>query len=109
MAAYLHSRGVPEKDIVIDSNGVNTWSTARFTSVWLKEHGRDGVIVISQHFHVPRSALALKSAGCSRVGQASPDYWEKDDIYSILREIPANLVYWWKYAGGSKSSGQDNI
>lgn len=97
MAAYLRARGVPERDIVIDSQGRNTWRTARFTAEYLKKNRLDGVIVVSQAFHVPRSALALKAAGCQRVGQASPDYWELRDIYSVLREIPANVVYWWRY------------
>lgn len=97
MAAYLRARGVPARDIVIDSQGGNTWRTALFTAEYLKKNQLDGVIVVSQAFHVPRSVLALKAAGCQKVGQASPDYWELRDIYSVLREIPANLVYWWRY------------
>lgn len=97
MAAYLRAKGVPKRDIVIDSQGVNTWRTAIFTAEYLKKNNLDGVIVVSQAFHVPRSALALKAAGCQKVGQASPDYWEMGDIYSVLREIPANIVYWWRY------------
>jgi len=99
MAAYLRSRGVPGRNIVVDSQGHNTWRTARFTAEYLKKNKLDGVIVVSQAFHVPRSALALKVAGCQKVGQASPDYWEMEDIYSVLREIPANIFYWWRYYG----------
>jgi Uncharacterized membrane protein len=97
MAAYLRQRGVPGRDIVIDSLGANTWRTAVFTAEYLKDKRLDSVIVVSQAFHVPRSAMALKAAGCPRVGQASPDYWELRDIYSILREMPAMVVYWWRY------------
>ena len=97
MAAYLRKRGVPARAIVIDSRGVNTWHTAVFTAKYLRDKRLDSVIVVSQPFHVPRSALALKAAGCGRVGQASPDYWELRDIYSILREMPAMVVYWWRY------------
>lgn len=103
MAAYLRRRGVPAKSLVVDSQGVNTWRTALFASGWLKENGRDGIIVVSQAFHIPRSSLALRAAGCRRVGQASPAYWEAGDIYSTAREIPANLVYWWKYSAGRDS------
>lgn len=97
MAAYLRARGVPARDIVIDSAGHNTWRTALFTAEYLKQNRLDEVIVVSQAFHVPRSALALKAAGCPKVGQASPDYWELRDVYSVLREIPANIAYWWRY------------
>lgn len=97
MASYLKSKGVPEWNIVVDSQGVNTWRTAQFTADYLEAHHLESVIVVSQSFHIPRSAMALKKAGCQKVGQASPSYWEMGDIYSVLREIPALLVYWWKY------------
>ncbi len=98
MAAYLQARGVPRRAIVVDSQGVNTWQAALFTAEYLKKHNLDGVIVVSQAFHIPRSVMALRAAGCPRVGQAAPSYWEARDVYSILREIPANIVYWWRYA-----------
>ena len=97
MADYLWARGVPRQALVVDSQGVNTWRTARFTADYLKERGLDSVIVVSQHFHIPRSVWALKKAGCPKVGQAAPDYWESLDIYSTLREIPANIYYRWQY------------
>lgn len=97
MAAYLRSKGVPERDIVVDSTGFNTWQTALFTADYLQANGLEEVIAVSQAFHVPRSVLALKAAGCPKVGQAAPVYWELWDIYSVLREIPANIFYWWRY------------
>lgn len=98
MAAYLQRKGVPPQALVIDSQGFNTWRTAEFTAGYLKRHRQKGVIVVSQHFHIPRSVMALKAAGCPNVGQASPDYWDKMDYYSIPREIPAIIVYWWRYS-----------
>jgi vancomycin permeability regulator SanA len=97
MAAYLTAKGLPRAAIVIDSNGVNSWKTAEFTAAWLQKNKLGGAIVVTQPFHVRRSVMALKAAGCPQVGWASPDYWEWRDIYSTLREIPAILVYWWKY------------
>ena len=97
MAAYLKSKGVPEWDIVVDSTGVNTWHTALFTAEYLKKQRLDSVIVVSQAFHIPRSAMALKKAGCEQVGQASPSYWEWRDVYSTLREMAAIVFYWWQY------------
>lgn len=97
MAAYLKSKGVPAWDIVVDSQGVNTWHTAQFTADYLKKRQLDSVIVISQAFHIPRSVMALKKAGCEKVGQASPSYWEWRDVYSTFREIAAIVFYWWNY------------
>ncbi len=72
MAAYLKARGVPESAIVVDSQGVNTWKTAEFTADYLRRNRLKGVIAVSQAFHLPRSVMALKAAGCPVVGQASP-------------------------------------
>lgn len=104
MSAYLQSKGVPGWAIVVDSEGHNTWRTALFTAEYLKKNNLDSVIVVSQHFHVHRSAMALKAAGCLNVGTAAPDYWERRDIYSVAREVPANLYYWLKYGGGAQAA-----
>ena len=98
MAAYLRAKGVPASAIVIDSEGHNTWNSAEFAAAYLQRHGLKRVIAVSQAFHIHRSVMAFRAAGCPEVGQAAPDYWELRDIYSILREIPANIVYWWRYA-----------
>ncbi|MDR2946860.1 MAG: YdcF family protein [Candidatus Adiutrix sp.] len=97
MSAYLQSRGVPEWDIVVDSQGVNTWQTALFTAAYLEQHHLDSAIVVSQAFHTPRSAMALKKAGCENVGRAAPAYREWGDVYSIARELAAIVVYFFKY------------
>ena len=97
MAAYLRAKGVPPENLVVDSQGLNTWRTAEFAAEYVKAHDIKGIIAVSQHFHIPRSVMALRIAGCPEVGQASPDYWEARDIYSVAREIPANIFYWWKY------------
>lgn len=97
MGVYLQAKGVPGWAVVVDSQGHNTWQTAQFTAGYLKKHHLKSVNVISQHFHLHRSVMALKAAGCENVGRAAPDYWEQSDFFSIAREVPANFVYWWKY------------
>ena len=98
MARYLHLRGVPQHAVVQDPDGVNSWETARFTAAYLREHGQDSVIVVSQYFHIPRCWLALRFSGVKTVGTASPWYFELRDLFSIAREIPAILSYTWKYS-----------
>ena len=63
MRAYLVARGVPEKQIVVDSQGLNTYASARFTARLLREHGWRSVCVVTQYYHVPRTRLALRRFG----------------------------------------------
>lgn len=93
MRDYLVVKGVPEKNIVVDSNGYTTWDTARFTAGWLRENGGDSVIAVSQYFHLPRTVMALERFGVPRAGAAYARYVEWRDGYSISREVPGWLYY----------------
>ncbi len=97
MAAYLAAKGAPASAVIIDGDGANTWKTAQFAAAYLQKEGFTGIIAVSQAFHIHRSVMALKAAGCPEVGWVSPDYWEWRDIYATLREIPATILYWWRY------------
>lgn len=96
MASWLFKRGVPEHDVVIDSSGVNTAATARFASRWLLENKSSSIIVVSQFFHLPRTMLAIKKQGIASVGAAYADYHEWRDIFSIFREVPALILYYFR-------------
>lgn len=93
MGRYLVRRGVPERKVIHDSGGVNTWETARFVSNYLRRYRMESVIVVSQYFHIARSELALRFMGVQAVGGASPLYFEWRDLYSALRELPAIAWY----------------
>lgn len=93
MRDYLLTQGVPETDIVLDSQGVNTRATARFTAAYLRENGLEKAIAVSQFFHMPRSVKAFRKEGVPKVGSAYARYWELRDIFSTLREVPAYFAY----------------
>ncbi|WKB52367.1 YdcF family protein [Eleftheria terrae] len=95
MARYLVAQGVPAAAIVQDNQGVNTAATARFTARYLQRHGLTSALVASQYFHVARTRLALQKAGVPRIGSAHARYVEWRDAYSLAREVPAYLMYWW--------------
>ena len=65
MHDYLIDHGVPEKLIVIDPDGYDTWqSCIRAKQVF----GINQAIVISQSFHVPRAVLLCRAAGITAYG-----------------------------------------
>lgn len=93
MRLYLLDHSVPDRDIIVDSDGYTTWDTARFTAGIAMERDMKSVIAVSQYFHVPRTRLALQRAGMTEVGGAYAWHMEWRDLYSIAREVPAYAVY----------------
>lgn len=93
MAGYLKARGVPEEALVLDSSGVNTWATALFTKEYMRTHGLNRVIAVSQYFHLPRTRASLEALRVGRVGTATAQYVEQRDWFSITREVPALAFY----------------
>jgi vancomycin permeability regulator SanA len=93
MKRYLVEKGVPETVIIVDDQGDDTEASARNIAVILKSRSLESVFVITQYFHVPRSRLALSKFGISPVYNAHPSYFEMRDIYSLVREVPAYVIY----------------
>ena len=93
MKRYLVEKGVPEDRIECDSEGLNTFLTARNASQWMAGHGFVSAIVVTQYFHVPRSKLALRRCGVREVHSAHAEFFELRDVYSVVREVVAWPVY----------------
>lgn len=97
MADYLVQQGVPSEALIIDPNGNDTRATAANSACLVRAHGLTTAIAVSQYFHVPRTKLALKTAGIDVRGGAHARYSEWRDIYSVTREVPAFVLYVVRY------------
>lgn len=93
MRDYLLARGVPADRIVTDSAGVDSWTTARHASAYMREHGYTRALAVTQYFHVPRTLLALRRQGVADVSGGYPRFFEWRDLYSVFRELPAMAWY----------------
>lgn len=93
MAGWLVAHGVPEQDVVIDNEGINTAASAKNFAAIRDAHGFQSVIVVSQFFHLSRCRLALKQAGIERVGTAHSRVYGGRDVYATLREVVAYGKY----------------
>ena len=93
MKEYLLEREVPEDRVHVDSNGTNTFQTARNAQRFLKANGLSTAIVVSQYFHVPRARLAFRRCGVPRVYAAHADHFEWRDLYAVAREVVAYYAY----------------
>lgn len=94
MRDYLVSQGLPSSVIHVDSLGIDTESTAVNSAVIMRERGWTSAVVVTQYFHVPRSALALRRAGVADITSSYPRFVEPRDVYSTLRELVALPLYW---------------
>lgn len=93
MQTYLLERGVPPEQVYTDSQGLNTFATARFTATLVQAHGWNGPLLVSQFFHLSRFKLALKQQGVPAGGQAHSRLYELRDVYATFREVFAYLGY----------------
>ncbi|RYY18678.1 MAG: YdcF family protein [Cytophagaceae bacterium] len=85
MRDYLRAQGVPDSVVTVDNQGRNTRQTVRNT---LRLHFRS-MLVVSQFYHLTRTKMLFRQAGCTAVSGASPWYFEVRDAYSLLREFGA--------------------
>ena len=87
MKQYLVIHGLPTEQIYVDSQGNNTYLTAKHTAQLMTEHKWQSAIAISQYFHLPRTKLALQRFGVKTVYTAHADFFELRDLYSTIREV----------------------
>lgn len=87
--------GIPEKVVVIDSNGVSTNATVADTVPFFGGDGWRRILAVSQFYHLPRIKLAYQRAGWNVLtvpaGTSSPI---PQTPGFVVREIPAFWVYY---------------
>jgi vancomycin permeability regulator SanA len=93
MKQYLVANGLPTAQIYVDSQGNNTYLTAKNTARLMSEHKWQSAIAISQYFHLPRTKLALEKSGVKTVYTAHANFFELRDLYSTVREVFSYASY----------------
>jgi vancomycin permeability regulator SanA len=94
MMEYLVEKNIPPERIILDSNGNDTYSTAKNCTQIMHEKKFQSVILISQYFHLPRAKLAFERFGDYPIYTAHANFFELRDFYSLVREVVAYVVYW---------------
>jgi vancomycin permeability regulator SanA len=87
MAAWLTRRGVAPADLVIDRGGYRTAASMADAAAL----GADGLLVVSQSYHLPRALYLAKNAGLQATGVAARQPWRPaiDRLFTFLRETTA--------------------
>lgn len=86
--------GVAERDIEVDTGGLNTRLTVRNTAPGLRSLPPGRVLVVSHFYHLPRVQLAYRRAGIEvRTVPAVEEAWLGQLPYNMIREVAALWVY----------------
>jgi vancomycin permeability regulator SanA len=93
MKNYLLQKGIPEKNIIVDCEGNNTLASAINAQKLKSKYKIESLTIITQYFHMTRSRIAFQNCGFSALGTAHAYFFELRDLYSIMREIPATVLY----------------
>jgi vancomycin permeability regulator SanA len=93
MKEYLVANGLPPQHVHVDSQGNNTYLTAKYTARLMNDRNWHSAIAISQYFHLPRTKLALHRFGVKTVYTAHAEFFELRDLYSTVREVFSYCSY----------------
>jgi vancomycin permeability regulator SanA len=93
MGDYLVSKGIPSSKIIIDNDGVDTFSTARNVVRIMKIHNWTSVMVVSQFYHIPRVKFTLHRFGIQNVYGAHAEWITGMAVVWLGREIVAFPAY----------------
>ncbi len=90
MADLAQAQGVPPHCLYLEEQAVNTIGNARLCAPILARHGWDRIMVVSDRFHIPRSAYIFRRHGIRANFQgAVPDQPGRHWWLAHLREVSA--------------------
>lgn len=94
MRDYLMRWGVPESVLLVDSDGYDSYRTARNTAEILKQRGWTSMIVVTQYYHVIRAEMAFRRFGVTRLYHAAARMGpEPREPLALAREFLAFYYY----------------
>jgi vancomycin permeability regulator SanA len=93
MKDNLLQDGIPPQHILVDRSGYTTYLTAKNTARLMRERHMQSVFIISQFYHLPRCRLAFHRFGVPVEYCAHANYFERNDIYFLAREVFAISYY----------------
>lgn len=93
MREYLIEKGIHEDKILLDSNGYNSYMTAKNTKEIMENMDFDSAMIITQFYHISRTKLAFNKVGIENIYSAHSYYIELRDVYSVVREFFAYYKY----------------
>lgn len=93
---YLVHRGIPERDLIAETQGSDTAQSAERVGVILRANGLHTCLAVSDEYHVFRIKALLEHEGMQvyvapRTGSRPKGHWQR--MIAVLREAMSYLVW----------------
>jgi uncharacterized SAM-binding protein YcdF (DUF218 family) len=93
---YLVHRGIPERDLIAETQGSDTAHSAERVGVILRANGLHTCLAVSDEYHVFRIKALLRHEGMQvyvapRTGSRPKGHWQR--MIAVLREAMSYLVW----------------
>ena len=93
---YLARRGIPERNLIAETQGSDTAQSARRVGVILRANRMRTCLAVSDEYHVFRIKVLLEHEGIEvyvapRAGSRPKGHWQR--MMAVLREVMSYLVW----------------
>jgi uncharacterized SAM-binding protein YcdF (DUF218 family) len=94
---YLMRRGIPERNLIAETQGTDTAHSAERVAVIMRANGISNCVAVSDSYHVFRIQKLLEHEGIRAYGAPRPDSrprsrWQR--FVAVLREAFSYLAWW---------------
>ena len=93
MRAAAIAAGVPEAAVMVEDRSRNTLENAVFSTEIIAAQGWQRIMVVTDHYHLPRSLYTFQRLGVVVVGAAARGSLT---LPAFAREMVARVVYIWR-------------
>lgn len=93
MREYLIGRGIPEWQVLADTDSYNTRQNIENAAALLRDYPVERVLIVTSDYHLPRALALARDQGLTASGIGSttlPEYWIKNHF----REALSWIKYW---------------
>lgn len=86
MAEIAQAMGVPERNILLENNSLNTYQNAVETAKILNQRKVNSILLVTSAIHMPRSVAIFEKQGFN-VTATPTDYWVAQEFLDQMRGI----------------------
>lgn len=92
MRGYLIERGIPENDVIAETDSYNTYENIGNAARLLGTEKKT-VLIVTSDYHIPRALWIARDKGLTAYGAGSPTYWKWR-----FKNHTKEALSWLKYA-----------
>ncbi|MBH5329595.1 YdcF family protein [Eikenella sp. S3360] len=109
---YARARGVPGKDILLETTSRDTQQNLENTKILLYNNGLENIIIISDPYHLARAAAVADYVGLDYQTEPTPSsrYSGRNGAKFMATEVLSLMAFqWWRVGETALAYGRDNL